>query len=109
MQKENLRKDHEELKKLLESVPGVKEHLESFSVRIGKIILKRRLEMGISQQELAESIRSRGGVITQATISNIESGQNVKSDTYDKVFEELGLDSFEAHFGGVSKRELVQS
>lgn len=107
MQKHELGREHEELKELLMSVPGVKEHLESFSVRVGKIILKRRLEMGFTQQELANLVRQNGDKITQATISNIELGQQgIKSDTYDKVFRALDIDSIEAHF---SKKKLVSA
>ncbi|HEU4963169.1 MAG TPA: helix-turn-helix transcriptional regulator [Bacilli bacterium] len=102
MTNDHLNHDHEELKKLLHSVPGVKEHLESFSVRVGKIILKRRLDLGLTQQQLVDRINSQGEAITQATISKIESGHSgAKSSTYDKIFQALGgLNKLVARFGG---------
>ena len=89
---------HEKLKELLHQVPGVKEHLESFPVKMGKKMMKRRIELGFTQQDVVELVsehaRSLGQrPITQATISKIESGHSgIKGETYDKVLQALKFD-----------------
>ncbi|QQK76399.1 helix-turn-helix transcriptional regulator [Salicibibacter cibarius] len=89
---------HEQLKDLLKQVPGVKEHLESFPVKMGKKIMKRRIDLGLTQQDIvqlvAKQARSQGQrPITQATISKIETGHSgIKGETYDKVLQVLDYD-----------------
>lgn len=64
-------------------------------------MLKRRLELGMTQEKLVEAVKQQGDEITQATISKIESGhRGIKNDTYDKVFRALGgLESLNVQFG----------
>ncbi len=45
---------------LLDQVPGVKEHMNSFEVIMGEKILKRRLELGLTQSDLVELIKISG-------------------------------------------------
>lgn len=75
----------------LKSVPGTVEHLNSYSVLMGKKILRRRYELGLTQGEVVQLIQDNGEKITQATLSKAESGDgNIGSDTYDKIFNALG-------------------
>lgn len=89
---------HEKLKELLHQVPGVKEHLGSFPVKMGKKIMKRRIELGLTQHDVvrlvSEHARASGQrPISQATISKIESGHSgIKGETYDKVLQALNYD-----------------
>lgn len=87
----NLNKKHEDVMRLLEQVPGVTEHMQSFEVQMGKTILKRRLELKITQLQLVEMVRLQGENINQSTISKVESGDNtVQSETYQKILTALG-------------------
>ncbi|AXF55155.1 helix-turn-helix domain-containing protein [Salicibibacter kimchii] len=89
---------HEKLKDLLQQVPGVKEHLESFPVKMGKKIMKRRINLGLTQEDIVQLVSEQAGSqgqrpITQATISKIETGHSgIKGETYDKVLRALGYD-----------------
>ncbi|MED4287375.1 helix-turn-helix transcriptional regulator [Priestia megaterium] len=101
MNKKNLNAKHKRLMDLLDEVPGVKEHMDSLQVQMGKKILKRRLELGMTQKRLAEIICENGEKITQATISKVECGEtSVESDTYSKIFNALGgLKNLDIEFG----------
>lgn len=79
--------DFKEFKQSARIIPDVAEYLDSFSVAVGNLVFSRRLQMGLSQQELAD--RTDG--VTQATISRIEAGGDVKTKTLDKVFKVLKL------------------
>lgn len=100
-------KRFEDVMDLLKTVPGVKDHLESFEVQMGKQILKRRIELGWSQQELVNRCRARGITITQPMLSKIETGnRNIESQTYNKVFDVLGgIQAIEVRFGDVVHHE----
>lgn len=90
----NLGKDFEELKLKAREIPEVKEYLESFGVIIGNIVLARRINMNLTQAELAKLAGT-----TQARISQIESAVgNIRQDVLDRVFRELKLQKIEAHF-----------
>lgn len=99
--------DFDLIKEMLETVPGVKEHLESYSVLMGKIVLKRRIELGFTQEQLVEHIKTvTGQSITQSTISKMEAGANgIKGETYNKVLFAMGLQSMEPKFGRLPKSE----
>lgn len=101
----NLGKKHEDLMRLLNKVPGVKEHMESFEVQMGKKILQRRIELGLTQTKLVEIVSSQGDRITQATISKVESGDtSVGSETYNKIFSALGgISELNIKFGELPK------
>lgn len=82
---------HEELMALLHQVPGVTEHLESFTVLMGKKILQRRMALGLTQTELAQLVSEKVAAMTQATISKVEAGhEGIKGETYNKLFHALG-------------------
>lgn len=86
-----LNKQHEDLMKLLDEVPDVRDHMESFEVQMAEEILERRLQIGLTQIQVVEIVRQQGERITQATISKIECGDTtVGSDTYNKVLRALG-------------------
>ncbi|HLQ72984.1 MAG TPA: helix-turn-helix transcriptional regulator [Bacillota bacterium] len=87
----SLNKQHEDLMKLLDDVPGVEDHMRSFEVQMAERILERRLQIGLTQTQVVDIVREQGGSITQATISKVECGDaTVGSDTYNKVLKALG-------------------
>jgi predicted transcriptional regulator len=82
---------HEDLKKLLNQVPGVKEHLTKPSIIKGKEILKRRHELGLTQSDLIREARKMGIILTQSTVSKAESGhEGITNGTFDRIVEALG-------------------
>lgn len=93
---------------LLDQVPGVKEHMNSFEVIMGEKILKRRLELGLTQSDLVELIKISGKKITQATISKVESGDStIGTDTYNKILDALGgISEVKIEFGEFTKSEI---
>lgn len=99
-------KDFNEVMDLLKTVPGVKEHLQSFEVQMGKQILQRRLELGWTQQELVQLCREMGVNITQPMLSNIENGsKNVESHSYNGVLDVLGgVKGLNIEFGDAPSR-----
>lgn len=101
----NLGKQHDELMKLLDAVPGVVEHMESFQVQMGEKIFKRRVESGLTQTQVVEIIREQGDPITQATISKVECGdKTVSTETYNKILKALGgISSISIEFGELPK------
>lgn len=103
----NLDKDFNEIMDLLLTVKGVKEHLDSIQVRLGKEILKRRLELGWTQEDVVVHCRELGEPITQSTLSKMESGaKNIKGETYQKVFDALGgIKGLNIEFGELPQLE----
>lgn len=88
-------KDFNELVKLLNQVPGVQEHMNSFEVQMGKKILQRRIDKGLTQSDVVDLVIRQGEKITQKTISLVENGDAViESDTYTKIFKALGVKRF---------------
>lgn len=86
-----LNKDFNEVMELLLNVKCAKEHIDSIQVQLGKEILKRRLELEWTQEDVVKYCRDLGDLITEASLSKIESGaKNIKVETYQKVFEVLG-------------------
>ncbi|PGP18671.1 hypothetical protein COA01_23295 [Bacillus cereus] len=59
---------------LLQTVPGAKEHLSSIPVQFGKEILKRRIELNWTQEQLIKELSIRGVSLDKYTISKMESG-----------------------------------
>lgn len=105
-------KNYNDVMGILRQVPKVNEHLNKISVIMGKKILKRRLELGLTQTEVVNMIKDHGDNLTQATLSKIESGaDNIKSETYDKVFWALGgLEDLTPTFKGNPKsKDLIHS
>lgn len=106
MSNRKINERHNNLMDLLDHVPGVKEHMNSFQVQMGQKIMQRRLQLGLTQSELVEAILNSGQKITQATVSKVECGDNtIGSDTYDKILTALGgLDDFQIKFCEYPKR-----
>lgn len=87
MSEKQLGQEFEELTKLAMEIPEVADYLESFSVVIGDLIFARRIQLGLTQLELAQLANT-----TQATISNIEAGkEGTKIGTLNRVFRILKL------------------
>lgn len=83
---------HKELMKKIESVPSVAENRKSLHYKMGMAVLQKRLELNLTQEQLVERIKAKGGSITQATISKVESAEtDVKAATYEKLIEVLGI------------------
>ncbi|MUV38660.1 hypothetical protein JNUCC1_02514 [Lentibacillus sp. JNUCC-1] len=103
------KKSYEDLMATLKTAPGVSEHLNKHSVIMGKKILKRRLQLGLTQKEVIEAIRSNNAKITQATLSKVECGDdNITSKTYDKIFNVLGgLEDIEPKFTRDPKKNEI--
>jgi len=84
------RMSHRDLMKKIRSVPAVAENRKSMHFKLGIAILKKRLELNLTQEELVERVKANGGTITQATISKMESAEtDVKLSTFEKVLEAL--------------------
>lgn len=100
----NHNNDFDNVMDLLKSVPGVTEHLESLQVKLGKEILKRRMELGWTQAQLVEKCNAKGMRITQPMLSKMESGiKNIESQTYQNVMDVLGgIKKLGIEFGPVS-------
>ncbi|MEB8638242.1 helix-turn-helix domain-containing protein [Bacillus cereus] len=89
-----LGKSFQELKQRARSIPEVKEYLNSYSVVIGNIVFARRMQLGYTQQQLAEFAGTK-----QGRISEIESGEgNVTMDVMNRVFKALGLQRLDPFF-----------
>lgn len=89
-----LGQDFEELMQEARSIPEVREYLDSFSVVIGNIVHFRRIQLNLSQAELAKLANT-----TQKRISLIEVAKgNVTQDVIDRVFRVLKITSLEAKF-----------
>jgi hypothetical protein len=85
--------DHDELmKELLEEVPGVNEHMESYPVRMAHAITARLMDLCWIHEQLAEQVtRLTGESMTQKTISRVEDGSpGIKAETYDKLLHATG-------------------
>lgn len=100
----NYNKDFDAIMDLLKTVPGVTEHLDSLQVKLGKEILKRRMELGWTQAQLVEKCNAKGMRITQPMLSKMESGmRNIESQTYQSVMDVLGgIKKLDIEFGPVS-------
>lgn len=93
--------NHEELMEFMMDVPGVREFVESFSVRIGREIMARRIELRLSQKQLAQLVKkSTGEPMTQSMISRIEGGTpGITAETYNRVLRTLGMTDLKIEFG----------
>lgn len=79
-------------------ISEVQEYLESFSVSIGNMVFARRMQLNLTQQQLADLAGT-----TQKRISLIESASgNVEQKTLDNVFRALKLKSLNASFEEMS-------
>lgn len=96
-------KEFNEVMDLLKTVPGVTEHLNSLQVKLGKEILKRRMELGWTQANLVEKCVAHGISLTQPMLSKMESGmRNIEARTYQNVISVLGgIEELHIKFGSV--------
>lgn len=85
---------------LLESVPGVKESVYSFSRMMGRAIYARRIQLGLTQKELAQRIQEETKKpMHQAVISRVEGGSmGITSETYDRILRVLGMKDIDIIF-----------
>lgn len=85
---------------ILDEVPGVKDFMESYSVKIGRVILHRRLDLGWTQTELASKVKANTGKsMHQSTISAMEGGSpGITADLYDRVLRTLGIKDIAVRF-----------
>jgi DNA-binding XRE family transcriptional regulator len=82
-----LGQNFKELKESARDIPEVREYLESFSVAVGNLVHARRIQMGLTQMELAKLAGTK-----QATISKIEAAkENVTMETLNGIFAALRL------------------
>jgi predicted transcriptional regulator len=81
-----LGQDFADLKKKSREIPEVADYLNSFSVVIGDLVFSRRMQMGLTQQQLAEL-----SGLTQPMVSKVEAGQVVTTDTLNNIFRVLKL------------------
>lgn len=89
-----LGQDFEELIQEAKSIPEVREYLDSFSVVIGNIVFARRVQLNLSQAELAALAKT-----TQKRISLIEAATgNVTQDIIDRVFRVLKITGVDVKF-----------
>jgi transcriptional regulator with XRE-family HTH domain len=95
----------------LDEVPGVKEFMESYSVKIGRVILYRRLDLGWTQTELAQHVKqTTGKSMHQSTISSIEGGSpGITADLYDRVLRVLGIKDIDVRFSMDDKGDATVS
>lgn len=95
----------------LDEVPGVKEFMESYSVKIGRIILHRRLDLGWTQTELAQRVKqTTGKSMHQSTISAMEGGSpGITADLYDRVLRTLGIKDIAVRFSVDDKGDATIS
>lgn len=82
-----LGQNFKELKESARDIPEVREYLESFSVVVGNLVQARRIQMGLTQAQLANLAGTK-----QATISKVEAAkENVTMDTLNRIFSALRL------------------
>lgn len=93
-----LGQNYKDFMKKAREIPEVQDYLESFSVSIGNMVFARRMQLNLTQQQLADLAGT-----TQKRISLIESASgNVEQKTLDNVFRALKLKSLSASFEEMS-------
>lgn len=86
--------DFKELTQEAMEIPEVRNYLKSFSVIIGDTVYARRMQLNLSQRELAEKANT-----IQSRISMIEKASgNVSQDILDRVFQVLRLQDIQVTF-----------
>ncbi|MXQ55299.1 helix-turn-helix domain-containing protein [Shimazuella alba] len=96
---------------MLDEVPGVKDFMESYSVKMGRVILHRRLDLGWTQTELASKVKLiTGKSMHQSTISAMEGGSpGITADLYDRVLRTLGIKDIAVRFSVDDKGDATIS
>lgn len=88
------KKNYEELMKIMDKkIPRSRDYVNSVSNVMARGILKRRLELGLTQSELANLVKDvTGKTMHQSTISEVEGGTAIlTTETYDRVLKTLGM------------------
>lgn len=76
--------------KLME-VPEVKQHINSLPVQLGLKVLKKRIEMDLTQKQVVRLAEVRKIPLTQAQLSKIENGDTeISIDKYLDALHVLG-------------------
>lgn len=82
--------DYDEVMESFKSVPSITEHLNSSQVTLGKEIMKRRMELGLSRDMLIEKCNSKGLSLTQSVLSDMELGlRSIEVVIYKNIIEIL--------------------
>lgn len=77
---------------MLKEVPGVKEHLNQPSIQKGKIVLKKRFDLGYTQSELVKKVMEFGISLDIAELKRIEGGDyKVSIELYDNLVNKLEM------------------
>ena len=85
------KKTHAEVMDALMNSKSVKDYMRQEQVQLGIKILKRRLELGLTQMQVVALSKERNVPITQAQLSKIENGDpRIKITVYKKALETLG-------------------
>lgn len=80
-------KDFNETMEMLDKVPGVKEHLNSFEVKMGGKILKKRVALKWTTDRLIKECRNQNVTITQLSLAKIECGvKEIRHELYEEVY-----------------------
>ena len=75
----------------LMDVPGVNDHINSLSVQLGLKVLRQRMELNLTQNQVIKLAKHKGIQLTQAQLSRIENGDtNTGIDVYKKALNVLG-------------------
>ncbi len=85
------KKTHVEVMEALMSSKSVKEYMLQEQVQLGIKILKRRLDLGLTQSEVVSLSKKKNTPITQAQLSKIENGDpSITMTVYKKALTTLG-------------------
>lgn len=85
------KKTHAEVMDALMNSKSVQDYMRQEQVQLGIIILKKRLELGLTQMQVVALSKKRNVSITQAQLSKIENGDpSIKIAVYKKALETLG-------------------
>lgn len=89
----HLKRDFEQLKAEVRELPGATEYLDSPEVAVGQMILARQLELGYTQQQLADlaGVPLEDIKVIQAGLLHSNFGCNIQPDSLSKVFKALKI------------------
>lgn len=85
------KKTHADVMDALMNSQSVKDYMSQEQVQLGVKILKKRLELGLTQTQVVALSKKRNVPITQAQLSRIENGDpSLKIDLYKRALTTLG-------------------
>lgn len=92
----------------LSKLPKVQQHMNKLHVQLAKQIYGRRLEKGLTQTNVVELIRKKGGKVTQAQLSRIETAnEKINIATYEEVLEVLDFDNIDITFRKTPSKRTI--